>query len=255
MMQSVQNNFGYVVSVYGPPSQSVSFPAPNAAGNGLIVVAYFRIVWPTTSPNLAVSDSNGNSYLPIGACSVYSSNSGWRSYLAAWYVESCKAGANTVTVTESVDTTSITYILGVSVFEYAGGFGPLDVSALGVTATQSTISLTFSLSGASDLVFCYGASEGVRPTIAIDPSIRGFTTEQTEQIDNSLEPPYRIVELLAAQKVYYSPGVQTVTLDFSSSYIGGNSMLVAALPLNSPPPAPPAPPPVPGTPTGWPTIF
>jgi hypothetical protein len=266
MMAPVQSNFGYMlipiitqggIKVYPPPSQSVSFPAANTTGNGLVVVGYFRIGWPLAPPSLTVSDTNGNAYLPIGACSIYSPSSGWRSYLAAWYVQSCKPGSNTVTVTETWATGLNAYVLAASIFEYANGFGALDNRTWGTGLAQASISLSFSTSAANDLIFCYGVNEGIEPTVSVDASSSGFAIEQTEQINNGASPSQRIVELLAADKTASSSGVQSVTLDFAQTSPGGNTMFVAALPPSpiAPPPAPTPPPsPVSGS-AAWPTIF
>lgn len=261
MMLSVQDNFGYVISVTGQPTETVPFLAANAPGNGLIVVAYFMTAL-AISPSLAISDTNNNSYLPLGACSVHSSTTGYRTYLAAWHARSCARGSNAVTVTETIPTGSSTYLLAVSVFEYAGGYAPLDASAWGDGVAQTSISLSLATSVAGDLIFCYGGNEGLRPTVSLDPSSSGFTTEQTEQINNQVTPTNRIVELLAVDKIVYASGVHSVTLDFAQALGGADTMFVAALPLNSPPPAPPTPPPptpppspVPGSAAGWPTIF
>ena len=255
MMLSVQNNFGYVISETGPPAVAVSFSSPNTAGNGLIVVAHFTIVWPSIIPSLSVLDARANSYLPVGACSASSS---WRGYLAAWYVRSCAGGANAVTVTETLPTGSNSYVLSVAVFEYAGGFGALDTCAWGDGIAQPSISLSLATSVAGDLIFCYSANFGTLATVSLDPSSSGYTTEQTEQINNVATPSYRIIELLAVDKVSYSAGVQSVTLDFTQTMDGVDTLFVAALPLTSAPPAPPAPPtpsPVSGSAAGWPTIF
>jgi hypothetical protein len=260
-MLSLQNNFGSILADVGLPSQNVEFPSPNTAGNGLLVVASFSLNW-LTNPGIFCFDTLANTYTPLGQCSRFNQ---WQTFLAAWYVPSCKGGANIVTVSTPYYIDGNIYVLAVSIFEYAGGFQGLDAAAWGTGVDQPEISLSLTSTlgsgsnpAAADLLFVFGSDRATQPTVALDASDAGYVTEQTEAVTN---PPNfgtdRVLALLAADKIDYSAGVKFVTLDFGQAADAADCMLFAALPMVSPPPAPPQPPapPAPGTVTGWPTIF
>jgi len=255
MMLSIQNNFAYFMGTT-PPQRSVAFPSPNAAGNGLIVVAYCLCALPCRSPNLEISDSKDNTYLPAGGCGIYD-GSNWTGLLQAWYVQSCAAGSNTVTVTETVDTRSGTCLLAVSVFEYSGPFGALDATTFTVGLAQKTMSVNV-ITTAADLLFAYGVDYAVRPLLSVDSNSAGWTQEESKAIENESLPQYAIVALLGVAKAA-NPGPQSITFDVTQDSGGMDLALLVALPVGwSPPPPAPAPPPAPpstGSSLGSPTIF
>jgi hypothetical protein len=263
MALAVQSAFEGSCSLSG----SVRFPAANAAGNGLIVVAYFSCTM-TNPPALTVGDSQGNIYLPLMTCGVYSSSNDSRNILAAWYVPACKGGENTVTVQETVQIGAGDQALAVGVLEYAGGFTAVDVATGGVTATQTTISLTFKVSGAGELVLLAGGTgsmNAVSNAVTLDASTTGYTLEGMGQAETP-PAPYVWGAVGAWDQISSGGGLRTAESDFSTQP-PGNCMLAAALILASapsPPPPPPSPPsPSPPSSSGlpplssgvWPTIF
>jgi hypothetical protein len=257
MMLSVQNNFEYVIGVSGPVVESVAFASPNTAGDGLIVVAYFLSYLPGIAPNLIISDSSGNTYQSIGACGIYDGTS-LTGLLQIWYVRSCHAGANTVTVSETTSTQNNTFILAVSAFEYSGGLGAVDGSNFATGLGRPNITLSLTTTAAGDLLFGFATQFGLPGTVALDSRSGGYTTEQTEAI-NQLVPPYDvIVPTLAVDRVAGAAGIETLIFDYTQSLEGLDTALLVALPSSLP--APPPPPPSPTAPVlsagqAWPTIF
>ena len=135
-MLSLQKNFGYTQNAQ---SQAVSFGSANAAGNGLIVVGYFACTQPNPNANLSIADSVGNTYTRVGGCGG-SGGDEWASLLEIWYVGSCKAGANTVTVTET--TPNLTpLVTALAIFEYQGGFSGLDVASFATGLRSASLSV------------------------------------------------------------------------------------------------------------------
>jgi hypothetical protein len=254
MALAVQSAFDGFLNLSG----SVGFPAANAARNGLIVIACFRAAM-TNPPALAVGDSQGNIYLPLMTCGVYSSSTGNRSILAAWYVPACKGGANAVTVQETVQVSKGNYALALGVLEYAGGFAGVDVATAGVTATQTAISLTFKVSGAAELVLLAGGSENNgTPVVTLDASTTGYTLEGIGQ-PQTMPGFYAFAAAGVWDQISSGGGVRTAKIDFSTQP-SGNCMLAAALILASAPSPPsPSPSPSPTLPPlssgEWPTIF
>ena len=251
MMLTVQNNFAYTAVPASPLAQSVPFTSHNAAGNGLIVVAYFVYALQPPSPNLEACDSQGNAYQSIGACGA-TSGAGRATLLQIWYVSSCRAGSNVVTVTEITPLAAgSAFFLAVSVFEYPGGLGAADGSSLGGGVAPSSIALNLITAAADDLLFGYAAQWGAG-TVALDSNSGGYTTEQTEAL-----PPQEVTTL-AVDKVVGAAGLQGITFDFTQTSEGLDSALLVALPCALPAPPPPPPPPsapVLGSAAGWPTIF
>lgn len=256
-MLSLQRNFGYTIA-NGSPAQSVPFTSPNAAGDGLIVVAYFECDIYPLRPNLEVSDSQGNTYQSIGACGAYDAGNGLASLLQIWYVNSCRAGANTVTVTQSTNTQNATFIFAVSVFEYSGGLGAVDGSSFATGLGRSSVTLSLTTTAAGDLLFAYATQFGANGTATLDSSSGGYSTEQTEAIHQLVSPYNVLVPILAVDQVEGVAGIETVTFDYSQSTEGLDTALLVALPcgLSAPPPPPPSPSaPVLGAGQAWPTIF
>ncbi len=268
MMLSRQNNFGYAMVLgqqeFGP--LTVSFTEPNVAGNGLIVVAYFQCQQPGMSPNLAISDSAGNSYQSIGGVGAHDGKN-WSCLLQIWYVPACKGGSNGMTVTQTAPTQGSgpgyidgmipLIVLAASVFEYSSGLEPLDVSAFAGGVGRSSAALSLSATAADDLLFGYAADFGLASAVTVDRSSPGFVTEQTEATTSvwSVDGP---VSLLAVAQVADSAGLQSLTFDFAQTSQGLETALLVALPcaLPVPPPAPPSPTaPVLGAGQSWPTIF
>jgi Domain of unknown function (DUF1929)/Bacterial Ig domain/Glyoxal oxidase N-terminus/Carboxypeptidase regulatory-like domain/SdrD B-like domain/Kelch motif len=117
---------------------SIAFNAANTAGNFIIVSG--TIARP--SGTLSISDTAGNTYLPVAA-PVTDSNQNVTSYL--WYVPSCKGGANTVKLTPAVagaleihvsEWTGISTTYPVDVFASAAGSGTA-ASSGSVTTTSN----------------------------------------------------------------------------------------------------------------------
>jgi hypothetical protein len=266
MMLPQQNNFGYLLQYWPPAAESVGFASPNTAGNGLIVVAYFLIAIPGIAPNFEISDSAGNTYQSIGACGLYD-GSLWTSLLQIWYVSSCRAGANTVTVRETTSTQSNTFILAVSVFEYSGGFGAVDGSSFARGLTQPSLTLSLTATAADDLLFGFAADFGQYATVALGSATGAYTTEQTEAIHRGVIPYDVMVATVGVDRIRSGAGIETVTFDFSQYAEELDTALLVALPCGlpapsptPPPPSPPPSPPWPPTPIlgpgeEWPTIF
>jgi hypothetical protein len=253
----LQRNFAYDIYDIAPFSQSVAFSSPNTAGNGLIVVAYFESAMYPANPNLEISDSQGNTYQRIGACGAINAGNGLVSLLQIWYVSSCRAGANTVTVTEITSTQYATFILAVNVFEYAGGLGAVDASSFATGLSKPSLTLSLTTTAAGDLLFAYAAQFGQTATVSLAGS-SGDTTEQTEGIRQLVSPYAVIIPTLAVDQVEGEAGIETITFDFTQVGAGLDTALFVALPCALPAPAPPPPsPPVPvlGSTAGWPTIF
>lgn len=193
-MLTVQNNFAYTAVPASPLAQSAPFTSPNAAGNGLIVVAYFVYALQPPSPNLAASDSQGNAYQSIGACGA-TSGAGRATLLQIWYVSSCRAGSNVVTVTEITPLAAgSAFFLAVSVFEYPGGLGAVDGSSLGGGVAPSSIALNLITAAGDDLLFGYAAQWGAG-TVALDSNSGGYTTEQAEALPPRKSPPWPWIRL------------------------------------------------------------
>jgi hypothetical protein len=253
-MLSVQNNFAsYIAAQWPLDGLPVEFLEPNVKGNGLIVVVYFMSGIPYTNPNFQISDSQKNSYLPLGGCGVL--NAGQRNLLQAWYVQSCAGGPNTVTVTETVDTDATTIILAVSVFEYSGGFGVLDTSTFTSGLAQPTMSMNL-ITTTVDLLFGFAMDYALLPVLTVNASSTGWTQEQSESLKNVALNP--IVALLAVDKAA-NPGPQKIRFDMTQNSGGVDIALLVALPVGwTPPPVTPPPSPTPpasGSSLGWPTIF
>ena len=124
---------------------STAFTTSNTAGNFLIVSG--TIARPSGS--LSVSDTLGNTYLPVSS-PVTDSAQNVTSYL--WYVPSCKGGANTVTLTPAV-----AGALEIHVSEWSGisATNPVDTfaSAVGTGTTASSGPATTTVNG--ELIYGY----------------------------------------------------------------------------------------------------
>lgn len=179
MMLSVQNNFGSRIT-FPPATTSVAFSSANTQGNGLIVVACLLAA--QAAPNLAISDSQGNTYLPLGGSGKYDGVN-WTLLVNAWYVQSCKAGANTVTVTHVNAGSGSDAALTLSIFEYPGALGALDVSTFtsGLSQTQMKMNV---ITSAEDLLFAFGVSL-MGSGLSVDAGSTGWTQEQSESVVNS----------------------------------------------------------------------
>jgi hypothetical protein len=170
--------------------------------------------------------------------------------LYGWYVQSCKAGANTVTL---VETGQASY-LALGIFEYPGAFGALDAgtSVSGLAQVQMNMNV---MTAAVDLLFAFGATFVGGP-LSVDSGSTGWTQEQSESGENASGTT--ILWYLAVDQAA-NPGPQTLALDIAAPS-SVNVALLAALPaLWSPPPSPtPTPAPTgPGARSAlpWPTIF
>jgi hypothetical protein len=255
-MLSNQNNFGYSLPSFGVQQQSVAFPSPNTVGNGLIVVGCMASL--SRNPNLAISDSKGNTYLPVGGCGIYVGL--WTLLVNAWYLQSCAAGANTVTLAFTQAGAELQSIVALSILEYPGTFGALDVSTFTSGLSQKQMDMNV-MTTAVDLLFAFGVCFGPTGILNTDSSSTGWTQEESEMTGGYLPP----LGLLAVDKVA-NRGPQSIVVDVGPSSYGiadssGDVGLLMALPVVwTPPPGPPAPPPPPtppvsGSAAGWPTIF
>jgi hypothetical protein len=109
------------------PSYSVAFPQPNAAGNTLIVYAYWAHACPAQ-----VSDAQGNPYLSAGRGFSPNQVSGIQSVAEIFYTPSARGGPNTVTLTLDG---GLGDPLGMVLLEYSG---LSHVDTLDFSASQST---------------------------------------------------------------------------------------------------------------------
>lgn len=222
-MLSVQNNFGSTIT-FPPAATSVAFPSPNTKGNGLIVVASLLVV--QAAPNLSISDSQGNTYLPVGGSGKFDGVN-WTLLVYAWYVQSCKGGANTVTVTHVNAGLGSDAALALSIFEYGGALGALDTSTFvsGLHQTQMKMNV---ITTAVDLLFAFGVTL-MGGALSVDASSTGWTQEQSESVVNA--PAGTTLRLLAVDEAAYQ-GPEGLLLD-----IAGTSSIDIALLMALPAPA------------------
>ena len=218
-MLSLQKNFGYTQNAQ---SQAVSFGSGNAAGNGLIVAGYFACTQPNPNANLSIADSAGNTYTRIGGCGG-SGGIEWASLLVIWYVASCKAGANTVTVTQT--TPNLTpLVTALAIFEYEGGFSALDVASFATGLRSASLSVTVAIT-AGDLLFGFAANVGNNPELFLSSS--SYTLEQQGSL--GLSPDGVLGGTLAADQLVAGPGVQSVTFAFRQIDLGIQTAALVAL--------------------------
>jgi hypothetical protein len=126
-------------------SMSLAFSSSNTAGNFLIVEA--TIARP--SGTLSISDSEGNTYVPASA-PVTDTAENVTSYL--WYVPSCKAGANTVTVTPGAPGAQEIHI---SEWSGLSASNPIDGAAAGTGTGTSVSSGAITTTTNGDLIYGY----------------------------------------------------------------------------------------------------
>ena len=130
-------------------SNSVTFPGTNRAGD--LIVVY--VLWGSIG-DVAVTDTNGNTYRPAGARTTWN---GGRAGAAVFYAANVAAGPNTVTATFAAPITTFGIVYA---HEYAGvdTTDPLDgaTSATGATMTVTGGPLTTTTDG--DLLFVAGGS-------------------------------------------------------------------------------------------------
>jgi glucose/arabinose dehydrogenase len=145
---------------------SLAFGQPNTGGN--LVVVY--VVW-TSTANVTVSDTNGNSYAAAAPVKRWNNNA-WSSQV--FYAKNAAAGANTVRATfgGSVGPSAIIYI-----HEYSGmdKADPLDVSSAAIGSGSAANSGSANTTTANDLIFGAGASE-----FQITAPGSGFTSRRSE---------------------------------------------------------------------------
>jgi fibronectin type 3 domain-containing protein len=156
----VQTNFARTSS---STTVATPFTSPNAPGN--TIVAY--VVWSTTS-NVAVSDSGGNTYIAAAPATRWTGGS-WSAQV--FYASNVVGGANTVTATFSpaVDSFGILYI-----HEYSGidTINPLDVTRSATGSARSVSSGAVTTTNANDLLFSAAASQSTMQTAGSGYTIR-----------------------------------------------------------------------------------
>lgn len=144
---------------------SVAFASSNILGNCLIVIA--EVVEPFGGlAGMTISDTQGNTWTPLP-----STPTELNAVLpGVWICASCKAGANTVTVTYGYGTQNI----AASVVEFSG-LGSLDVQA--VNSDTSVLSVTTSVTTTVDgeILIGLGLSKGTGATGWANSS--GFTSD------------------------------------------------------------------------------
>jgi hypothetical protein len=138
-------------------SMSLAFPTANTAGNFLIVEA--TVARPAGT--LSISDSAGNTYVPVSA-PVTDTTQNVTSYL--WYVATCNAGPNAVTVTPGTPGAQEIHI---SEWSGLSASNPVDGTAAATGTGTSASSGAITTAATGDLVYGYAfllnpASPGAR---------------------------------------------------------------------------------------------
>lgn len=146
-------------------TNSVAFAAANRVGD--LVVAY--AIW-DTGATATVTDTNSNSYAPVGAPTLWNGGR-WSSQV--FYAKNVAGGANSVKLTLSSAVTSWSVLY---VHEYSGvdRTAPLDVSAAAIGSTAAMDSGARTTTNANDLIFGAGASDSL-----VNATGTGFTTRLT----------------------------------------------------------------------------
>jgi|SRR6266566_5510213 len=164
-------------------SGTLAFPGNNVLGNALMVrmVTYTLTSQPIPVP--AVSDSLGNSYIPIIRQTVNPSGS---NVLTNWIfiVPSCLAGANTVTYTfndplghsGTIDICEIGPISGGTFIPSFGPLSPLAVPpvSLGSLGNGGVVGILPVLSGGSGTSTSTGTAGNI--VLSVSPTLTGTTT-------------------------------------------------------------------------------
>ena len=126
-------------------SMSLAFPTANTAGDFLIVEA--TVARPAGT--LSISDSAGNTYVPVNA-PVTDTKQNVTSYL--WYVATCNAGPNTVTVTPGTPGAQEIHI---SEWSGLSASNPIDGTAAATGTGTSASSGAITTAATGDLVYGY----------------------------------------------------------------------------------------------------
>jgi len=207
---------------------TVTYTQPNVAGDGLLAVAYCETT-SSTAPVLSISDSAGNTYLPLTSASVLSS-SGAHDLLEGWYVASCLGGTNAVTVQVTNISSPVLFIL--AALEYAAAFAKLDASAEGASANGSNIKLSLQVSAANELVLIAGSLESINGSLSVDSSTPGFMIEAGGEFISGY-PPVTVPAMVVDDRLSSGAGTQAAQMDFQNPD-GGSCMIAAALAFATP---------------------
>jgi hypothetical protein len=124
-------------------SLAVSFSSNNTAGNLIVVAISSDSAGATVS---SVTDTRGNTYVKATDATTLNADHG--TLTGVWYALNCAAGANTVTVTQSVGST----LVAIHEFSGVATSSAVDVTNTSVTTT-TTPSVSATTTAAGDLVF------------------------------------------------------------------------------------------------------
>jgi hypothetical protein len=150
----------YNSTVSAVTSQAVAYGSNNLAGNTLVLFARFDAA---TTPSPSITDTAGNTWVLGSTFTTFSPE-----VLTIWYVQSCKAGANTVTVHYGATLVAGTPASSVYVAEYSG-LGPFDLAVGNATiigTSPATVNFTPAGSGETAIASEFGsaASSGTNYT-------------------------------------------------------------------------------------------